>query len=293
MTARQPRIVVGCDGSPESRTAVDWAADHARATDGTLTLVNAWQWPAVQGVPVVLERNTDPPARGLAVLERLRGAVDLPDDRVILDVVRGAPARVLLALAADADLLVVGSHGLGVFSRLVLGSVSARCATHASCPVVVVRPETSPRPRKVVVGVDDSPGAMSALKWAMDYADLVHSQLTVVHAVEIATPTIPFGYPGTFDLPQAEIHDGARTWLCETVVKAEADRGVPLWQSPSLRVYDGNPGHVLVHESENASLVVVGRRGSGGFARLLVGSVAAAVAHHASCTSVVIPPPMT
>lgn len=293
MTNRHPRIVVGCDGSAESTTAVEWAADYAKATDGSLTLVNAWQWPTVQGVPVTLERASDPRERGLAVLDRMKSAAGLPDDRVLLDVSRGAPAQVLTALSADADLLVVGSHGLGAFSRLLLGSVSTRCATHASSPVAVVRAESPPKPHKVVVGIDDSSGSMVALRWAMDYADLMHWPLSVVHAVEVAAPPIPFGYPETFEAPRGPIHRQARKWLRETVAKAEADRGLPLRRPASFHVSDGNAGHVLVHHSDGASLVVVGRRGGGGFGRLLVGSVAAAVAHHATCTCVVTPPPVT
>jgi nucleotide-binding universal stress UspA family protein len=293
MTHRQPRILVGCDGSTESHAALAWATQYAKETGGVLTLVNAWQWPTVQGAPVILERERDPREMGLHLLERLKSTVDLPEDRLILDVSHGAPAHVLLQLAADADLLVVGSHGLGAFSRLVLGSVSARCATHASCPVVVVRPGAQPPVRKVVVGVDDSPVARMALRWAMDYADLMHWPLSVVHAVDIPVPPIPFGYPVTYEVPRAQVHRHARKWLRETVAKVEADRGCPLRRPASFHVVEGNPGHALVHESDEASIVVVGRRGAGGFARLLVGSTAAALAHHATSTCVVIPPPVT
>lgn len=290
MTYRQPRILVGCDGSAESRTALDWAADYATATGGTLTLVNAWQWPTVQGVPVTLDRD-DPRDWSLTLLDRLRSELNLPDDRVLLDVSRGDPARVLLGLAADADLLVVGSHGLGAFSRLLLGSVSARCATHGPCPVAVVRAGSNPSPRKVVVGVDDSPGALAALRWAMDYADLKRWPLSIVHAVENPAPPIPFGYPLMVDIPRGQIHSEVRTWLRETVAKVEADRGHPLRRGASFHVADGSPGHVLAHQSDHASIVVVGRRGAGGFSRLVMGSVAAAVAHHATSTCVVTPPP--
>jgi nucleotide-binding universal stress UspA family protein len=55
------------------------------------------------------------------------------------EVVEGSPADVLLRAAADADLLVVGSHGRGGFAGLLLGSVSQQCAHHAPCPVVIVR----------------------------------------------------------------------------------------------------------------------------------------------------------
>lgn len=293
MTYPQPRIVIGCDGSPESRIALEWATDYARATGGTLTLVNAWQWPTFQGVPVTLDRESDPREWGLALLERLKSSLDLPDDRVVLDVAHGDPARVLLKLAADADLLVVGSHGLGAFSRLVLGSVSARCATHASCPVAVVRAAARGSRPSVVVGVDDSASAVVALRWAMDYADLVHQPLSVLHAVEVPAPPIPFGDPVTFDLPRAQVRTQVRKWLREMVAKVEADRGHKLLHGASFQVLEGNAGHMLARQSDRASIVVVGRRGRGGFKRLVMGSVAAATAHHATSTCVVTPPPTT
>jgi nucleotide-binding universal stress UspA family protein len=293
MTQERPRILVGCDGSTESRTAVEWAAKYATATGGTLTMVHAWQWPAMQGVPVTLDRAGDPRDWGLALLERLTTDLDLSDDRVVLDVSHGDPAGTLLRLAADADLLVVGSHGLGVFARLMLGSVSSRCATHSPCPVAVVRPDSQQSQRKVVVGVDDSQGALIALRWAMDYADLMHRPLSVVHAVEVPAPPIPFGYPVTMDGSRALVHSEIRKWLRETVEKVEADRGRPLHRGASFHVKEGSPGHVLAQQSDHASIVVVGRRGAGGFNRLLVGSVAAAIAHHATSTCVVTPPPVT
>lgn len=293
MTQQQPRVFVGCDGTPESRTAIEWATDYARATGGTLTLVNAWQWPTCQGVPVTLDGNSDPREWGLSLLERLKGDVDLPDDRLGLDVVRGEPGRVLIDFATDADLLVVGSHGLGAFFRLILGSVSAKCATHASCPVAVVRPSQPRSPGQVVVGVDDSASALIALRWAMDYAELTHRRLSVVHAVEIPAPPIPFGYPVTFEVPRAQVRTGVRKWLRDMVAKVEADRGQKFVHGASYRVLEGSPGHVLTQQSRSASIVVVGRRGAGGFKRLLMGSVAAEVAHHAHSTCVVTPPPVT
>lgn len=292
MTHRQPRILVGCDGSPESGAALEWAAGYAKATGGTLTLVHAWQWPSVQGAPVTLDRDSDPREWGMSLLERLKSTLDLPDGRVVLNVSRGDPRRVLLDLAADADLLVVGSHGSGAFSRLVLGSVSTRCATHAPCPVAVVRASRPGSRHRVVVGVDDSAGAVTALRWAMDYADLTHQSLSVVHAVEVPAPPIPFGYPATYEVPRAQVRTQIRKWLRGLVAKVEADRGEQLARGASLHVLEGSAGHVLAHQSDHASVVVVGRRGAGGFKRLLVGSVAAAVAHHATSTCVVTPRPV-
>lgn len=291
MTDQTPRIVVGCDGSPESEHALAWAAKYAGETGAALSLVNAWQWPTVQSVPITLDRDSDPRVWGTDLLNRLRGTLQIPDDRVSADVLHGNPASVLIERAEHADLLVVGSHGLGAFSRLLLGSVSARCATHAPCPVAVVRHSSRSVPNRVVVGVDESPAALVALRWAMDYADLVHWPLSVVHAIEIPAPPIPFEYHVEVDMPRARMHLDVRSWLKELVAKVEADRDRSLRRGVSYHVIEGNPGHVLVRQSEHASIVVVGRRGAGGFGRLVMGSAAAALAHHGASTCVITPSP--
>lgn len=290
MTIRRPRILVGCDESPESRDAVEWATRYAHRTDGTVHLVATWEWPALQEVPIVYG-DFDPRESCRELLQRLRQDIDLEDDRITLTVVKGNPARVLIDLADSSDILVVGSHGLGVVSRFALGSVSARCAAHAGCPVAIVRQrhDTPARPH-VLVGVDDSPCARAALRWGMDYADLTGVPLTVVHAVQTPPPAIPGGYPMTFSYPRAAAHRSLRAWLRDLLGKEQADRGREPAHPVTVRVLDGNPGRMLVEESAHALVTVIGRRGAGGFRRLLIGSVASALAHHGQSTVVVVPP---
>src|SRR5690349_10283360 len=112
MTTQQPSILVGCDGSPESATALAWAVDHARRTNGHLRVITCWEWPTLQGAPITYGQ-WQPESECQARLARLRKSVDLPDDSVSADVVRGHPAHILVRRAADADLVVVGTHGLG------------------------------------------------------------------------------------------------------------------------------------------------------------------------------------
>ena len=133
-----PVVVVGVDGSSSGEHAVDWAAAYATATGASVRLVSAWEWPTFEGAPIVLG-DYDPRKAAGDVLRHAAARIGLPADRVATSVVRGSPAKVLLDAASDADLLVVGSRGLGGFSGLVLGSVGSYCAHHAPCPVVVVR----------------------------------------------------------------------------------------------------------------------------------------------------------
>jgi nucleotide-binding universal stress UspA family protein len=289
MTTTRPRLLVGCDGSPESEAALDWAVHYAGETGGDVTAVSAWQWPTFQDAPITYGR-WDPEESCEQTLARLRAKFPLPDGRMTTVVARGAPARVLTDRSSHADLLVVGTHGLGALSRLLLGSVSAYCATHSHCPVAVVRAGDSTGRRGVLVGLDNSASSAAALRWAMDYAELLHQPLVVVHATEPPAPPIPSGYPVDFSYPRAAVHRQIRRWMRDVIDKELADRGRDLASGITLHVVDGNPAHVMVEQSSGAVLTVCGRRGAGGFSRLVLGSVTAALAHHGHSTIVVTPP---
>ncbi|GAA4733825.1 universal stress protein [Modestobacter marinus] len=146
----QPKIVVGVDGSPSSRQALRWAAGQAQLTGAQLHAVTSWRPPGTHGWETPLDavdwaadarRTLD-----TAVEEVLsRGGPSPGDaDRVTRHVLPGHPAEVLLAQAADADLLVVGSRGHGGFTGMLLGSVGLHVIAHAACPVLVVRGDRPP-----------------------------------------------------------------------------------------------------------------------------------------------------
>jgi nucleotide-binding universal stress UspA family protein len=137
------QIVVGVDGSNGSAAALRWAARQAEAMGAELEAVLAYSfglaWADVGSnlEPAFVESATR------NATETLHRAVAeaLPEPRAVTVhqlVVEGNPAEVLLEIAHDADLLVVGTRGRGGFAGLLLGSVSQRCAEHAHCPVVVV-----------------------------------------------------------------------------------------------------------------------------------------------------------
>lgn len=144
MNTAQETIVVGVDGSEHGGRALDWAVKEAGLRSARLRLVVAWHLPpAVYSgpgyIPVVGTRESfEEFAReaGDAAATRARDA-GVEADLVVRE---GQAAEVLLEEAANADLLVVGSRGHGGFTGLLLGSVSAQCAHHAHCPLVVVRP---------------------------------------------------------------------------------------------------------------------------------------------------------
>ena len=136
------RIVVGVDDSPQAAAALRWALEEARLHHASLAVVHAWLFPVAGDVPgaAVDTLATDLERGAGELLDRVVDAAVGADAGVKLErrVLEGAAGAALVAAAADADLLVVGSRGRGGFAGLLLGSVAQRCLHHAPCPVVVV-----------------------------------------------------------------------------------------------------------------------------------------------------------
>jgi nucleotide-binding universal stress UspA family protein len=134
-------IVVGVDGSDSSVRALRWAAGQAKLTGASLTVVTTWEFPPTFGWAPPYPSDFDPSKDARAALQKNVDTVLGPDPEVAvqLEVVEGHPAFVLTDKAAGAELLVVGSRGHGAFAGMLLGSVSEYCASHAPCPVVIVR----------------------------------------------------------------------------------------------------------------------------------------------------------
>ena len=138
------RVVVGIDGSAGSAEALRWAARYATSTHAVIDAVIAWQMPVSYGWAYATDGwRPDVDAEKLltAQVDQVFGAQRPTDLRLVVR--EGYPARVLIEASKDAALLVVGSRGHGGFYGLLLGSVSANCAEHAKCPVVVVHRSTS------------------------------------------------------------------------------------------------------------------------------------------------------
>lgn len=146
----QGRIVVGVDGSEPSQLALQWAEFLAGATGSDVQAINAWSPLGTYGWAGagwgVLPGDWNPAADSEKLLtetvDKVFGA-NRPTN-LTLSVVEGNPAQVLLEAGAEAAMIVVGSRGHGGFVGLLLGSVSAACSEHASCPVLVVRGDTPP-----------------------------------------------------------------------------------------------------------------------------------------------------
>ena len=133
------RIVVGVDGSPSSKAALRWAARLAAATGASIQATIAWEYPETYGWPVGWN-EWHPEVDAAKVIQDTVDAVFGPERPTSLETVvsEGHARDVLLAASEGALMLVVGSRGHGGFAGMLLGSVSAACAEHARCPVLVV-----------------------------------------------------------------------------------------------------------------------------------------------------------
>ncbi|KAA5834219.1 universal stress protein [Saccharopolyspora hirsuta] len=262
-------VVVGVDGSPPSARAALWAGTEAARAGWPLHLVLV---------------NDDPTRADHAertvedLVERCRRA--RPELPVTGEVADGHPARELVHRSETARLLVVGSRGHGAFREVLLGSISTTVAAHARCPVAVVR--GAPRNSgPVAVGVDDSPGSQVALRHAFDCATRRRAELVAVQALPDAYFTADV-YP---PLDPQEIRTRADLHLAEQLAGWCAEHpDVPVHR----RVANQHPVAALCSAAESAQLLVVGHRGRGGFAGLLLGSVANGVLHHAPCPVAVV-----
>ncbi len=288
-----PKVLAGVDGSEESLGAARWAADRVARSGGTLTLVCAYAIASYSSVSL---------DGGLAVLDdqalqdNAQRVVDAAAEAladtgvpVTTQVEVGDPASVLAELSKECDLIVIGTRGGGGFADRLLGSVSSALPAHARCPVVVVPPHTSGQPftpvKRIVVGVDGSEVASTALQKAVDEAVIWGADLTAVAAIPIAAP----GTAGLSWIPapvnHQELIDDIRASMDISIAQAKGEREVNI----SRHALDGSPAALLTEFSTAVDLVVVGTRGRGGFAGMLLGSTSQAVLHHSTCPVMTVP----
>lgn len=255
-------IIAATDGSAAALQAVEWAAQEAALRQAALRIVSVVALPPrmyqqhPEGTPdTVADVLYEVHVRALADAAELTAELE-PGVARSQELLSGPPAQMLVQDAADASMLVVGSRGAGTFSALVLGSVSRYTATHAGCPVVVVREESMAVRRKVVVGVGDLDRADAALGFAFEEAALRRARLLAVHAwYRIPLVTLTKAQRAALDQSEvprelaARLEDMLTGWRVKyPEVQVEA------------RVTCAHPARTLVAASTSADLVVLGRR---------------------------------
>lgn len=286
-------IVVGTDLSQRAGRAVEWASARAAATGRTLQVVLALPEVPIPARSHLLAsmQEQDWPGHIEELAEAKLHEVNNhvlrahPLLTVETHLVRGAPSYALAQASKTAELVVIGARGAyAPFKVRALGGTADAVVQHAHGPVAVVTDlaegvDGGP----VVVGVDDSAEAQAALRWAAAEAAARGVRLHAVHALDL-TPWLsaPLGGGAIDPVPLAE---GIRDATERQVDPYRA-------QYPDLQidveVPTGLPEKALLHASEGASLLVVGSRGRGGFAGLLLGSTSKAVLRDAHCPVVIL-----
>ncbi|WP_062436696.1 universal stress protein [Herbidospora daliensis] len=271
-------IVVGVDGLRPGVLAVEWAAEEAVIRGIPLQIVSvvpAWclrsdltgaiaqvgAWMSMGGEAALTEAATA--ARRVA--EKVTVETSL---------LGGDPRQKLIEISGEADLLVVGDSGMGALRGILIGSVALGVAGHAGCDVVVVRASaTTPLP-EMVVGVDGSAAQSAVLDFAFREAAARNAGLRAVLA---------WNWRDVVGTGEPE-EDGRRALAEALAGRRELFPDVQV----STEVVEGHPVDVLRHAADRAGLLVVGSRGHGALAGMVLGSVSQALLHVAPCPVAVV-----
>ncbi|MGW0824489.1 universal stress protein [Streptomyces sp. NPDC002845] len=285
-------ITVGVDGSPESAAAAAWAGREAVRRALPLRLVHAWQWEP-QDVAVAADRETQERWAREALREAERtAAARHPGLTVTAQLLGGSAVENLVAEAAEAELLVLGSRGHGAIVGFLLGSVGQQVIAEAARPVLLVRfddrPEAEAGGREIVVGQHGAPDdSAAALRFAFETAAARGAGVRAVRAWSL--PPV-FGYsPGSLKL--ADEAGGLEPYEKQALGEAlrpwrERFPDVPVTEHVEI----GSAAQVLLSVAGGAQLIVAGRRAHRRAVGSRIGSVAHALVHHAPCPVAVVPP---
>lgn len=283
------RIVVGVDGSTHSNRALYWAAQEARLRSADIELVYGY---AIQVHRALLTTSSHD------IAERVMYGIVRANRDLLMEVkwtttltplLGSSYASALVQAGDEAEMVVVGSRGLGGFKELMLGSTSYRTATHAPCPVVIIRGGEHPaqtRMNEIVVGIDDSRAARRALWWALDEAERRGVAVTVVHGYSDPADELPGDLVTRNEAEQTRrrAHDEALDLIDRALRTVEPPAGVRVERVAAA----GTPASVIL-EHAGGRLVVVSTRGHGAIGRALVGSVSHQILHHVEGPVVVVP----
>jgi nucleotide-binding universal stress UspA family protein len=290
---RDNRIVVGIDGSPLSRRALEWAMQEAARRQVRCRVVEVWPFGAAgmadpQTSPESLEKHLSALVRDVRADIRVTTPADV-------EVKMGDPVEQLAAAARECDLLVVGSRGHGALKDLFLGSVSTDLLHLGVCPTVVVPANATSGDQhgRVVVGVDGSDQSARALRWAREEAILRHCSLVVLHAWRM--PVVMGSlYAPTVAIPFEECRQAGQEMLDQTVAHLSSGASGASGTSGAdldvvSQLVEGLAEFELVTAAAHADLLVVGTRGRGIMTASVLGSTSRSCIHHSLCPVAVIP----
>jgi nucleotide-binding universal stress UspA family protein len=286
-------VVVGVDGSPTALHAVRWAAERAVRSGAPLRIIHACALPpgfpsGVTEEESVLDALRAQGRRWLAQAHDAATEIIAPPD--VTTELAAMPASVgLVRESENASMLVLGNKGRNTLTGLLAGSTSLALASQAHCPLVLVRNGADGNPYvslagPIVVGVDGTEASEAALAFAFAEASVQGAPLVALHAWTESAFEAALAGDNT-PLDWARHREEAEEALAERLAG---------WQEkyPDVRVerelVHDRPTRALRGCAQTARLVVVGRRGRGGFAGLLLGSTSQHLLHHAPCPVAVV-----
>lgn len=283
------RVMLATDGSKDAQAAVTFLKELRLPPSSTLRLITVVTLPSVaRDVPSVQEFERSVVDEARKVLDRVRAGLARPGLTIEAEVAMGDPKAEIVRVAEDwgADLVVLGARGLSPIKRFLLGSVSLAVASHVRCPVLIVKG----RPRKlgsVVVAFDGSEDSFRAVRFLRSLALPRQTKVRLLSVIE------PSRYPAS--APKAlrgqlvgmlkELESERRGQLEKALEKAATQLGDTITRVTRATV-TGDPAAVIA--GSNADLIVVGARGQGGMARLLLGSVSEKVLRDAKCPVLIV-----
>lgn len=258
-----PQITVGVDGSPASLSALRWAHQQAVRRCATLTVLTGWPAPPTSSAPGI---PSEAAARAIAgsaidsVLRHERGSAKVWVSHCPVDA-----TDALLRRARKSELVVVGRHSAHSVAEHLLGSVAERLLSQAACPVAVIHVLPEDESHRIVVGIDGSPAADAALRWATTQALLTESK---VEAILVWDWRPEYGvYPYGPNQQAQERRAAAALARAVCILPPDARSIV------TTQLVRGHPAGVLLAAAEDADLLVVGNNRGGPLAERVLGSV--------------------
>lgn len=292
------KVIVPVDDSGSSQPAIDTLLGM-KWLPGTEIKLLTIQAPADShgrgGSPVSRHQSEDSLDSLARELEQF-----LPDCEITARVIEGDPAATIVGLATDwnANLVIMGSRGNKGFNLLLLGSVSQAVLNQAPCPVLVVKSEGAAEERdlqlgfkSVVVTVDNSAYARSALQWVKSISWPVDTRFKIVTVVDSVPDT--FSFESNTTKASRQIHAREELMREATAELNSMARDLITVFGPnrvSIQVCEGDPQKTILNvaTAARADIIVMGSHGRGGLTKLILGSVSQAIALHAPCAVAVV-----
>ncbi|MFV0137698.1 universal stress protein [Streptomyces sp. HMX87] len=284
-------ITAGVDGSEESLAALAWAAGEAVRRGTALRVVHAWRFQELEAAGVTDREAQERWIRD-AVTQEVRTVVERHGDvEMTVDVVEGHAVETLVAAAADAETLVLGSRGHGRLVGFLVGSVGQRVIGESPRPVVLVRAggraADEAAGREIVVGQQGEPeDSADVLRFAFEAAALRGATVRAVRAWTLP-PVYAYSPASLKLLDEAGGPEPYERKALAAALRPWRERfpDVPVVEHVEM----GSAGQVLLSVSGGARLLVVGRRATRSAVGGRIGSVAHGAVHHADCPVAVVP----